>query len=47
MKAIKINGAIMKNIIEFLHNSVVVAFFTTLTVAVIYGLALMIWIMIS
>ena len=37
----------MKNIIEFLHDSVVVAFFATMTVAVIYGLALMIWIMLS
>jgi len=43
----KLKGLIMKNIIEFLHDSVVVAFFTVMTVAVIYGLALMIWIMIS
>ena len=35
----------MRNIIDFLHNGVVIAFCAVLTVAVIYGLALMIWLM--
>ena len=35
----------MKNIIEFLHNVVLVGLCSTLTVALIYGLSLIIWLM--
>ena len=35
----------MRNIIEFLHDGVIVTFCSILTVALIYGFALMIWIL--